>query len=40
LGLKHARPRADQHRMVIMLRLVLAVTACLAATGVLMFSHV
>jgi hypothetical protein len=39
LGLKERQDRADQHRMVIVLRLALALTACLAAMGVLMFSH-
>jgi hypothetical protein len=39
LALKPGRLRADQHRMVIVLRLALAVWVCLAAMGVLMFSH-
>jgi hypothetical protein len=39
LGLKRREHRADQHGMVIVLRLALALTACLAAMGVLMFSH-
>jgi hypothetical protein len=39
VGLKQSDPRADQHGMVIVLRLALALTACLAAMGVLMFSH-
>jgi hypothetical protein len=33
------RARADQHGMVIVLRLVLALGACLSAMGVLMYSH-
>jgi hypothetical protein len=39
LGLKTSVLRADQHGMVIVLRLALALTVCLAAMGVLMFSH-
>jgi hypothetical protein len=37
-GLKNRTHRADQPRMVIVLRLALAVWVCLAAMGVLMFS--
>jgi hypothetical protein len=37
--LKDRRARADQHPMVIVLRLVLALCACLSAMGVLMYSH-
>jgi hypothetical protein len=39
LSLKPGAARADQHCMVIVLRLALALTVCLAAMGVLMFSH-
>jgi hypothetical protein len=38
-GLKDDRTRADHNAMVIVMRLTLALTACLAAMGVLMFSH-
>jgi hypothetical protein len=33
------RNRADQHTMVIVLRLVFALYVCLSAMGVLMFMH-